>query len=119
MARKKKVNIESLTYTDKNYWQHSIQFYLTRQEVLDNKEMSIIYSEVCIYFRNNYSCKLSLEQLRQIKTDYITMKTKKRPTQPIRELAEKRIREQGRDDYDSDTSDLVSAFTWLGNRRWF
>lgn len=63
----KKVNIESLTYTDKNYSQHSIQFYLTRQEVLDNKEMSIIYSEVCRYFRNNYSCKLSLEQLRQIK----------------------------------------------------
>ena len=40
------------------------------------------------------------------------MKLKDLP-QPIRELAEKRIREQGRDDYDSDTSDLVSAFTWL------
>lgn len=63
----KKVSIESLRYTDKKYSQHSIQFYLTKQEILDKKEMSNTYSEICRYFYTNYTNKLSLEQLRQIK----------------------------------------------------
>lgn len=40
------------------------------------------------------------------------MKLKDLP-QPIRELAEQRIREQGRDDYEPEESTLVASFTWF------
>lgn len=63
----KKVIIESLAYFDKNYPQSAIQFYLTKQEPLDKREMSITYSEISRYFSINCTSKLSLEQLRQIK----------------------------------------------------
>ena len=64
---RKKVSIIDLKYVDKNYSQSSSQFYITQQDPLDNREMLITYSEIRRYFSRNYTSKLSLEQLRQIK----------------------------------------------------
>lgn len=65
----KKVDFEELRYEDKDYTQHNIQFYLTREEINLKNENNSLLRELSNQFSNSYyhtKKVLTLDQIRRI-----------------------------------------------------
>jgi hypothetical protein len=55
-------------YKEENYLQHNIQFFKTKEEILELKEQGKIFKELLEVFKSHSNSKrFSLEQLKQVK----------------------------------------------------
>lgn len=61
-----KIEIGSLKYISKAYYQNNIQFYKTRTEIEEKNELSRLYEKLKKHFYQYSSVKNTLEELRTV-----------------------------------------------------
>lgn len=64
--QERKINIDTLLYTNKDYSQFNIQYYQSEKEIKDEIELNDLHEKVRMYFVSSYRVRNTIEELRKI-----------------------------------------------------